>query len=320
MSVLPLVHTGTTIPRHVLPTTSDNQVCLATINGTSNLTVTCTSLNGNFLTNGVRAGDTLRAQYVGGAYATFPIATVDSADRLTLVSGPATPVGVGAKIEIWRNLTAAEEAAELALQSGSYGSELIRTVLPHAIESGGVVVPGYVRAAILAGLAAGVAQHQSLINLTVTGVTNDPGILRFGYSNANVLAEGGITLLAQDPATGAIYVRDALTTAPDDTDFRDEMVVRNFHAIGAGFADVLDRYIGKTNAVDETLTQLRVDVNDRIREYQQATVNLLGSPLLAGSEITRTEISTINRDAVEIGIDCVLPRALRRITLRLQSV
>lgn len=320
VSNIPLVHNGTAVPRHTTATTTDGNICQASIGGTNNLVVTSTSLNGGFITNGVQPGDVVRTNFQpNGTFTSYTIATVPSNDSLTLVAGPAAPQ-VTSKIEIWHPATATDQANELALQSGAYGSALVRTVLPQQVEVGGVLVSGHVRASILAGLASGVLQHQPLIRLTVANVTNDPAVLLFGFNGMNILANGGITMFDINPVDGSIFVRDALTTAGNTTDFYYEDVVRNFHAIAAYFADLLDIYIGKTNAVDPTLTQLQADVNAGIRNLQQTTVLLLGAPLLAGTQITNAFINPTTRDAVEIDVDCVLPRALRSITLRLNSI
>lgn len=320
VSQIPLVHNGTTVPRHTTATTTDGNICQASIGGTGNTVVTSTTLNGNFITNGAQAGDILRCNFQpDGTYTSFTIATVPSNDVVTLVTGPSAPL-VSAKIEIWHPATATEQANELALQSGSYGSALVRTVLPQQVEVGGVLVSGHVRASIFAGLASGVLQHQPLIRLTVAGVTNEPAVLLFGFNGMNILAGGGVTMFDVNPVDGSIFVRDALTTAGSGTDFYYEDVVRNFHAIAAYFADILDVYIGKTNAVDPTLTQLKLDVNDGIRNLKQTAVLLLGSPLLEGTQITNAFIDPVLRDSVEIDVDCVLPRALRHITLRLNSI
>ena len=82
------------------PNTSENQYTICRV----------PAADSKFIANGVRAGDIVRALYVGDgfgnySYSEFVVDDVQSEDQVRLKTGPDTPQGVAAKIEVWRNLT-----------------------------------------------------------------------------------------------------------------------------------------------------------------------------------------------------------------------
>ena len=228
--------------------------------GTQYTILRCTSGNADFITNGVRAGDVVRTQYTGDGfgnytYSEYVVDAVQSEDQLRLVAGPGAAVSVGAKTEVWRNLTATEEAAEVGLSAGSWGNRRVRAVWPDQIESAGTVMEGYHLCASLAALAGGVLPHQGLTNVALTGYSsaarslrkfnracpsNTPSLPFEVFEVEVALAEAGRDVLA-------FVLQQPLGDLPSAVDPPDQVLLGDLHvgeeglAEGAFARDQLDR-------------------------------------------------------------------------------
>ena len=243
---------------------------------------------------------------------------VQAEDQLRLVSGPSTAISVAAKIEIWRTLTAAEEATQLARHAGSFGDRRIRAVWPDVIESSGTLQEGYHLCAALAGLVSGVNPHQGLTNVEIAGFSNvDRTTKRFGRAQLDTLSGGGVWVVTQEPTTGQVYTRHAVTTGDyDDLNAREEMVTRNVDSISYRFKDALAPYIGVTNVTPRVLDALSVAIADVIAELQAVATPLLGGQLITAEVLELRQHLTL-LDHVVVTISLTIPYALNNIQLRL---
>src|SRR5437667_367164 len=155
--------------------TSDNQPALATLAdnpgaaGTQYTLLTCTTGNAKFVTNGVRAGDTVRYLFsVDGfgnsSWKEFLVASVVNEDQLILDAGHTSAVTTAQRVEIWRDRTRPEIAQAIATQIRAQAHARWLPVWPDALLDGNTRVDGFFLAAALAGLVGGVPTHQSLPN------------------------------------------------------------------------------------------------------------------------------------------------------------
>ena len=327
---IPVVHAGSTVANHIDPTTSDGEVCLAVIeddpdtSGTQYTRVRNTNSNGDFIANGVRPGDKLRCLFTtdgfgNTTYSEFVIDVIQSEDQLRLLSGPDAPISVGAKIEIWRDLSATEEAQELSLTSGSFGSRRVMSVWPDQIESAGTLMEGYHLCAALAGLVSGVLPHQGLTNLEIAGFSNvNRTVKKFSQSDLNTMAEAGTWIVTQDLNTGDIYSRHALTTGDyDDINQREEMITRNVDSISFRFKDTFKPFIGIANAVDSVLNQIRVDSQALIDSLKSANfTQKLGGQLVNGT-LVEVRVHQTLLDHVVVTVSLLVPYAINNIDVQL---
>lgn len=326
---IPIVAAGSEVPNHLDATTEDGLVCLTVVeddpltSGTQYTQVRCTSDNGNFVTNGVRAGDVCRLLYADDGfgnevYQEFVIDEVQSEDQLRLVTGPSAAISVAARTEVWRTLSATEEAAELARHAGSFGDRRIRAVWPDTIESSGTAQEGYHLCAALAGLVSGVNPHQGLTNVEIAGFSNaNRTTRRFGRAQLDTMSGGGVWVVTQEPVTGQIYTRHAVTTGDyDDLNAREEMVTRNVDSISYRFKDALAPYIGVTNVTPRVLDALSVTMTDVIAELQAVATPLLGGQLISATVVELRQHLTL-LDRVVVTLSITIPYALNSIELRL---
>ncbi len=327
---IPVVHAGSTVPNHVDATTTDGEVALAVIgddpetSGTQYTILRCTTANADFLTNDVQAGDIVRCQYVGDgfgnySYSEYVVDEVQAEDQIRLLTGPAGPITVAAKFEVWRNLTATEEAAEVAKQAGAWGDRRVRAVWPDRVEDGGDVFEGYHLCATLAGLTSGVVPHQGLTNLEITGYTNmNRTLQKFNRTQLDAMAVAGVWIVTQDPVAGDIYTRHAVTTADyDDLNKREEMITRNVDSISFRFKDHFKPYIGVTNVTPSTLAILKLEAKSLVQVLTSTnlTVNL-GAQLISG-DVTSVQQHITLKDNVTMNVTLEVPYALNVLAIRL---
>ena len=326
---IPVVSAGSTVANHLAATTSDGEECLATItddpdtSGSQYTIVNNTNANGDFVTNGVRIGDVVRAVYAGdgfGAttYSEYVIAEVVSEDQLRLVSGPAAPINSAAKIEIWRSLSATAEAAEIALDAGSWGSRRIRAVWPDTVESSGTVMEGYFLAASLAGLSAGLLPQQPLTRVEIVGYSRvNRTTVKFNRSQLDALAAAGVYIVTQNP-DGKIYTRHAVTTGDyADINQREESVTRNIDSVSYLLRDLLDPFIGIYTVNFSVISRIDYFVNIALREMSQLASNTTSGPQLLAYDNLVIAPDSLLRDKINVTVSVTVPYALNSIAVTL---
>lgn len=304
----------------ILTTGTDGNEVLATLqddpntSGTQYTYLTIPAGNANLLTAGVRAGDIVRYLHTTDGYGDviyreFVVNAVINESTLRLQSGHTAPVNLPQKLEIWRNLTAAEQAQELALTRG-VSDRRIRMVWPDTLGGSGFAgFAGYHLCAALAALAGGVVPHQGLTNVTLSGFDDLTRTTRkFNQSQLNIAVGGGLWVVTQDPQSGAVYSRQAVTTGDyDDLNQREEMITRNLDSISYYFLDLLAPYIGVSNVTPALLDALRTEIDAGLTDLSSRFLtDRLGGQIISGT-LTRLERHTTLRDRVVSRIALELP-------------
>jgi hypothetical protein len=300
VSEIPVVSAGSTIPGYLAATTTNGALALATVTQDPSVEsaaytiLLCTSLNANFLANGTQPGDIVRVQYVGDGfgnytYSEYVIDTIVSEDEVTLLAGPASAVNVPSKFEVWRNQNATQDAASIARNSGTYGSRRVRATWPNQIGAGGLLMPGYFMNCALAGLCSGVLPQQGLTRLQITGFDDVSATTKkFNRDQLNTMAESGTWIVTQDPVTGNIYTRHAVTTGPyADINQREESLTRNIDSISFQFMNFFAPYIGVTNVTPTMEATIAIKISQLI--IAMTNVLLTGTPML-GAQLNSAEV------------------------------
>jgi hypothetical protein len=311
---------------------SDLDVVLAVLEddplttGTQYTQLRVPSHNSKFVTNGVQPGDIVRLEYTGDgfgneSYTELIVDAVLNEDTLRLATGLNSAISVAERVEVWRNLSATEQATEIA-KTGGFDDRRVKFLWPDTIEADGYTVQGYHLCAAVAGLTSGVVSHQGLTQLAISGFSSVPRTTEvFSRANQNTMAAGGVWVVTQDPSTGSIYTRHALTTSSEsDVDHKEEMITRNLDAISYFFLDVLAPYIGVANVTPSTLVQLRVDLIAAINILTNSNfVGRLGPQLISG-EIVELRAHATLRDRIVAAINLVVPSPLNNLELHLVLV
>lgn len=317
---IPVVHAGSTVPGHISATTTDGEVCLCVVeddpdtSGSQYVIVRCTSGNGNFITNDVRSLDIARMLYTGDGfgnytYDEFVVDEVISEDQLRLLTGPDAAISVGAKVEIWRNLNATDEANEIAANAGSWGDRRIRAVWPDVLESSGTIQEGYHLCAALAGLRSGVLPHQGMTKLEIVGFSDLPRTVdKFNRAQLDAMAVAGVWIVTQARGTGQVYTRHAVTTADYEVvNMREEMYTSNVDSISFRIKDHFEPFIGVTNVTPSNEAVLKLELNKIIRTLQsEGYTTQLGGQLIS-ADIVEFGPHTVFPDRYLMVLDCSLP-------------
>ena len=327
---IPIVSAGSTVSGYTQATTSDDLPCLCTFeddsltSGTQYTIMRCPSGNGEFVQNQVRAGDIVRALYVGDgfgnwSYSEFIVDEVESEDQIRLMTGPSAPMSIPTKIEIWRNLSATEEATEIARDAGAWNNRRIRAVWPDVIESSGTLQEGYHLCAALAGLASGILPHQGMTNLEIAGFSDVPRTTKkFNRPQLDILATAGVWIVTQSNTDGEIYTRHAMTTGDyEDINEREEMLTRNVDSISYRFKDTFTPYIGVTNVTPSMLRILSTEINKLIDTLKtERYTEELGGQLI-DAQVVRLAQHLLLLDRVVLVLNCQVPYSMNNFEVHL---
>jgi len=288
-------------------TSSDLLAVTATIANDANSRprVVTASSNANFLTNGVRAGDLLRINYGFDSfgdetYDEYTVASVTSQSTLVLSNGPAAVVSVAVRIEVWREYTKDELAAQLTAKAAGFASDRVRLVWPDTAGFGGTTLAGYNLCAALAGLSGSVPSQQGLRNVGVVGFDDLTRASRY-FTNAQLktMADGGVFVVTQTP-DGRPYVGYANTTDPTVVGTREEMIVRNADMIRKAIQDEWGPYVGSGNVtsnIRQLLDGALVSLVNQLKSL--GNVDQLGPPV-ANIQIASLAISATDATVLDV--------------------
>ena len=280
--------------------------------------------NGQFITNGVQAGDIVRFsystdQYGDTTYTEYVVDSVVNQDTLILRFGPDRAYAdVALRVEVWRNLTADAQAALIGQQAGAWDNRRVRFVWPDEIGDGGTMMEGYHLCAALAALSGGVVSQQGLTRLAISGFDDLSHTTSwFNRSQLNVIAGDGVWIVTQD-AAGNVFTRHAVTTGPtDDINQREEMVTRNVDAISYYFFSVFDPYIGISNVTPSLMALLRAELMSAITFLKSNNyVTRIGSQLIDAT-ITDLRPHAVLLDRIVVVLSLTIPYALNNIEIHL---
>jgi len=245
---------------------SDGEPVLATIaddpntSGTQYTIVSVPTPRVDFEELGVAAGDEVRCLYSTAfgveTYSAFLVDAVLNGNTIRLLTGPNAAVSVASKIEIWHPMTKDEQADDLVSQAASYGSSRVRAVWPDGFTLGGVEVGAEFVPCLPAGLRSGVVPQQGLTNVELTGPDSLPRSLGyFSQEQLERMALGGVWVLRQT-TDGSISTLMATTTAIDNANTREEMIVANVDSISYFMFDWMSPYVGRANATETMVAVL----------------------------------------------------------------
>jgi hypothetical protein len=280
-----------------------------------------TSGNAELIDLGVRPGDVVRYQYTVDSWgnASYTEYVVDEVlNETTLrVTGSGTDVAesVAKKAEIWRTLTVAEQATAIANAAGNYSSRRVRAIWPDTVSEAGTSMEGYYLCCALAGLSSGVAPHQPLTRVSITGFDDISRTTRlFNRSQLDELAAAGTWVVTQDPGDGEVYSRHAITTGNyDDINEREEQVTRNVDSMSYYWLEKFSPYIGVANNTPGMLDIIEAETRSGIEYLRSANKTTRLGGQLIDAEIVELRPSPVFSDRMVLTLQYTLPYALNNI-------
>ncbi len=297
-----------------LPLTTSSEVTsgLATIGGSSNTLVHIDG--GTFITDGVRAGDELRALYTsdgfgGQSYTAFVIDSVLSNEEVRLVSGPALPVTVASTVQVWHNLSLAEQVAAWGTATQARSSHRVTSVWPPHPGREGERVPSYFLACSLAALRGASAPHQGLTNAEVLDWDDLLESSQTFAAHLDTVANYGGYIVTQSPV-GQVYIRKQLTTDLSDTKHAEDSATSNFDSCSFFFKNLLAPRVGVSNVVDSNLDGIRADILAGITQLRtEGFTELLGGQIGPDSALVyvRRHATLLDKVVAKVNLDLPIP-------------
>ena len=273
----------------------------------------------DLVVEGVRAGDVLRINIAeDGTYDEYTIDRVVDSETLLLADSLPAPVAVALDVEIWRTLTSAEFAEEIAAYSGGFQHRRVRCLYADGLqEADGTAMDTCYLGCALTGLRSGSAPHAPLTRVSLTGVYMQP-THKFSRTQLNTMAAGGTWVITKDDITGAITTRHQITTDMTGIDYREDTITCNVdhfsRAILASIADL----IGRSNVSTGLLGLIRQRLQSVISQVGSYPYPISLGPQIQGATITTLKRDDVLRDSVIIGITPEWPYPLNNAEIRIR--
>jgi hypothetical protein len=305
--------TGTITADPVYP--SDPKYRLLTVSGAT------------FLTSGVRQNDTVRINFRLNSdgveiYDEYVVTSVKSNTTLLIGTNLTNPINVASKVQIVRNYTRSERAANIAALAASYNDRRVRLVFPDTYKDKGVVKAGYFAAAGLAGLRSGVVPQQGLTNSQFLGATEISKVVtEFTQTDLDTMAAKGVWILAQETLNSIPYVRHQLTTSTAGVNTSEDSVTTNVDSISYALKAVLQPFVGKYNINPETVAVVRGAIAAELlnRATNTGTARA-GNQLVsfnAKTDIVNVSQNSVYKDNIDAEVRLNVPYPMNYINLKL---
>lgn len=299
------------------PSVTGTQINLVTVAGAT------------FVDDGVRPNDSVRLNFRLNAdgklvYDEYTVARVRTNTSLLLAQKLSSEITSSApsKVQIVRNYTRSERAANIAAIGGDYNNRRVRVVFPDSYKYGSVVKPGYIAAAGLAGLRSGVVPHQGLTNSEFLGATDlSKVVVEFSQSDLDVMAEKGIWIITQEVVGATPYVRHQLTTDERSLNTSEDSITTNVDSISYALKAALSPFIGRYNVNPENIQELYYAVAAELRFRANDTfVARAGNQLVSFDEktdIIKIAQNATYKDRVDVQVRLNVPYPMNYINLTL---
>lgn len=277
-----------------------------------------------FITKGVKSGDTVRALYTSDgfgnlSYTEFTVDLVINQDTIRLLAGPAAPVNVPSKIEIWRTLSPDALAANLATYPGIFSDRRAYLVWPDVVGDAGQTFPGYFLCAALSGLRSGVLPQQGLTNISVSGFDDlSRTTVLFSATQLNTMAASGYWIVTQDPNDGTVFTRHQLSTGSQaDLNTKEQSITTNLDSISYLFLNRMKPFIGQGNVTPTMINILQGEILAVIAQLSNTiTIDRLGPQIITAKILDLAPSPTL-LDRIVAHISVTLPFPLNNLELHL---
>ena len=280
---------------------------------------------GKFLTNGVRSGDILRTNYSSDGfgnytYSEYVIDVVINEETCRLLTGPSAPISVPQKMEVWRQLSKTELAAQLAMLPGQYANRRAYLVWPDVVGNAGVTFPGYFLCCALAGLRSGVLPHQGLTNVEIIGIDDvSRTVDLFSATQLNLMASSGYWIVTQDPNDGTIFTRHQLSCGDQsDVNQREQSITTNVDHISYTILYRMKTYIGRGNVTQVMVDIVYGEMLSIMDEFRNTIVVDRLGPQLNAYQIIELRQHPTFKDRIVAKISIVPPAPFNNLEVHLQ--
>ena len=276
-----------------------------------------------FITDGVRAGDSLLINYRldlngNSVYDTYTVSAVRTQTTFVTTVPFNAAITIATKAEVVRNFTKAEQAANLAAVSSGYGNRRVRNVFPDTFKSGNVTKQGYFLAASLAGLRSGTTPHQGLTNVPVLGPTDvSKTISYFDQDQLNVIAGAGTWIVTQTAIGATPYTRHQLTTDTSSLKTQEDSITTNVDSISYGLQKAVAPFIGVYNVNPGSIILVKDAIDAECTYFMTETYTVQAGNQLNSYTINSLAPSATFADRIEASVALGAPNPINNETLTL---
>ena len=194
----------------------------------------------------------------------------------------------------------------------------MQTIAPDSfVFADGNTLPGQYIAAAIGGYLNSVPAHQPLTRLsleTLSEVTDS--LYKFSEDNLDTIANGGVTVIAQDSSTSKPYIRHELSTDVTDLKTYTPSIKRNLDNISYGIKDIVVPYIGKYNNHPGVLERISTQIEGYLYSKTESVTESSG-PQLLGYEDLIVEQHATESDKVVVSVTLELPSPINYINVTL---
>jgi hypothetical protein len=302
-----------------------NNTCTITDDGDGNF-IKLYSTTVNFIDEDIKTGDLIRVNFGVDAagdetYEEYEIALVTSKDEVLLKGGVATQLFVPVRFEVWAADNGKNQAERVAAVSSSYGSRRVINVWCDAPE---ILIDGqyekqemFYVAAEIAGLRTALLPQQGLTYTEIASISRAKSMYtKYTQEELDIAAASGTFIITQERKGGAIFIRHQLTTETDKGSlYYEDSVGVNIDEISFAVKAQDLKYIGKRNATNETVREIKIDFENLMIEKSVApTFQSIGPQIvevIEGSLVV--EIDDTFKDRINRSVKVSIPLPLNRL-------
>jgi hypothetical protein len=304
------------------PTGGGNYTATVGSAGDGNTLVTNTTAGVDFTTLDIDPGDLLR---LPSEDADYEIEEVLSATELLLVTGPSAPISPAVPYQIWKANTPQSQATFIINRSKALNSRRASHIWQEngtkEINGVATIIPNQFVAAEIAGIRTAVLPQQGLTRRVISAITSCPAMYtRYSDELLNEIASNGTWIITQDVESGDVYVRQQLTTDPNNGIlYYEDSVGVNVDSVAFGLKALLGGYIGRYNVNRRTVNLVQAVIANYLQDLTTADVTTTIGPQLNGVARLEISIPAGQADTINVLAQVYVPVPLNKILVTLQA-
>jgi hypothetical protein len=284
----------------------------------------------------ISPGDTILLPGTGVEY---PIDRVTGVRELVLSEGPDLPISVATVVQIIAADTPENTGRYVYSRSERYGANTEqdrRTTNVwtddgvYDVQDGSpTTIPNRFLACEVAGLRTVLQPQQSLTRTEIESITDAPSMYtRFDRSVLDDMAARGVFIVTQNGPDEPVYVRHQITTAVADNNplYYEDSVRINVDSICFAIDDIVDPLIGKRNATQRTVAEIKNLVIDLLADLTQEDIDSVIGPQLVdfqdrdgNSGTLNVEIDPNAADRIKVYVKLIIPLPLNNVEVVVES-
>jgi hypothetical protein len=144
--------------------------------------------------------------------------------------------------------------------------------------------------------------------------------LKYSQTELDEIAAAGTFVIAQDVGSGAVYIRHQLTTrTAEGSLYYEDSVGVNLDNVSYGVKDILSGYIGKRNANNETLAEIKKQTTLLLSNAVITSPSNAIGPALISFTDPSVELDAVFKDTINVSSQLTMPLPLNQVKVTLRG-